>query len=185
MKQFLIERVPVQDAAVIEKLLPVIRGENEQYLVHQIRLAQEAKEPGQFVVHLADARVIQIDQVGGVAFVESEVSPTNRAYLPCSSIGQTVERLDEFVDIGSVGPVVAVRVVIVEEEKERLGAQCAQPLHGLVGDPGRRAGSLQGLFDVHEFGESTIEAIASGQKERVHDRPRPVAPPRENRRHGR
>ena len=65
----------MEDAAVLEKLLAMIRGHDDQRVFELFRRAQVLDQSSQLRVRLADARGVQIDEVLDIAGVDIERLP--------------------------------------------------------------------------------------------------------------
>jgi hypothetical protein len=148
-------------------------------------VAETVEETRQLVVHLPDARVVRIHQRD----VDRRVEP----HPPLPKCHQLRRRT---VDRPGVGPhelrlvfrqreVVAVYVVVVDEEKPPLPRELLRPLERLIGDRARRLALCHALHDVAELLKAALEPEGLAEIVGVHDRSGRKAARRELAREGR
>ncbi len=165
---------------MLQELLTVIGGDDQERLLQEAALPEVRDEPPQLVIHLADPRIVEVHEMGGVSGVEGAAALADRDELGGGAIGRPLVGLHELGLEGRPGAIVAVDVVVVEEHEERTRARARQPLDRLVGDRQRRLDLAGRLFDVAEVAEPPVEPVGRGQVVGVHRRRRVIAARREH-----
>ena len=169
---FLELRPAVKDTAVLEELLSVVRRHHDHGPAEEAARAHERPQPLELVVDLPHARIVEIDEVRGIARIEDDVSPPCCQQLGGAAVGAARVGAHEQRLILRKRAVVAVDVVVVHEEEERGAAVFPQPGDRLVGDAGRRLLLVCPLLDVQVVVEPALETGARGEVQGVHDRRR-------------
>jgi len=166
------EHVLVQ--SVLAELLPVIRRHDDQHVVVQPLRANHRQQSRQLGVELADAGVVEVEQVASGALVE--LHPLDRPVdlevsdlagldarvlgaerdvvagqvglleLQTGAVGGALVGLDEERLVAGFGRVVGVQVVVVDEQEQRAPGGRIDQLAGRVGHQRARRSAIEGCF---------------------------------------
>jgi hypothetical protein len=127
-QRLVVERVAVTEAAVVEELLAVVRGHDDQRAVVETAALQHLEELAEFVGRVADGRVVLIHQAGDVRARHARpkrqvLTAGNRPHVPAVVDELSTRRAAEqrcLVGRGdAVRPVRVHRVQIQEEGASR------------------------------------------------------------------
>ena len=149
-------------------------------------LSQAGEEPCQLVIQLADAGVVEIHEMLHVGRIEADLSAPKRQELRRRAVGPPGVRTNELLLVRGQRAIVAVHVVIVNEEKPPLPGELARPGERLLGDRPCRLALVDAFLHVAKPLEAALETKRRAQIVGVHDgtgREAGRSHPRSERRH--
>jgi hypothetical protein len=141
----------------------MVGRDDQEDILHQTSLFEQREEPLQIVIQLPNTRLVEIDQVIYVRLVQLDLAVAHLQQLRGAAVGNAVIRSRKLLLILRQRPVIAVHIVVVEEQEERfpfpLGREPATRL--VIDAPGRKIAHM--LLDVAELFESPVQSVRTAE----------------------